>query len=185
MLCRVHMKNCAILAVTAILGAPGAASAGVYLGLGVGTKPTVNDAMQDVGEPSSGSRLGVVGLRLANLSLEGAVGGFDMATQRGGDRTLYQASAALKLNLPVAGPVEGFARGGLERTWLDMGDDRYNLRGDGFLAGVGLELRWNLVLASVSVLVDYTIHRASLESEMNKVDLTSHVVGVGLQVGIF
>lgn len=59
------------------------------------------------------------------------------------------------------------------------------LRGDGFLAGVGLELRLNLLLASMSVLVDYTLHRASLDSQMDKVDLTSHIVSVGLQVGIF
>lgn len=179
------MNKCAILATTAILGAPGAASAGIYLGLGIGAQPTVNDAMQDIGAPSSGSRTGVVGLRFANLSLEGAFGGFDMATQRGGDRTLYQASAALRLSLPVAGPIEAFVRGGLERTWLGMGDDRYDLRGDGFLAGVGVALRLNLALASVSVLVDYTIHRASLDSQMNQVDLTSRAVGVGLQVGLF
>ena len=70
------MKKHAALAITTVLAMSGPASAGVYLGLGLGTKPMIDDAMESVGTPSSQSLRGIVGARLANVSLEGAVNGF-------------------------------------------------------------------------------------------------------------
>jgi len=177
-------RTLALLAATIAFSVSASASAGVYLGLGFGTKPNVNDAMENVGAPSGNSLRGLVGLRVANFSLEGAVNGFNVATQPNGKETVYQASAALKLSIPIVGPLEGFGRGGLERTWLNMDDDRYNLSGNGFLAAGGLELRLNAVIASMSVFVDYTVHHVNLESAVNKVDSTSQVLGLGLTVGI-
>jgi hypothetical protein len=173
-----------VLAAIIVIAISSPASAGVYLGLGVGTKPVVNDAMADVSVPSGRSVRGLVGLRFANVAVEGAVNGFDVVTQRSGNQTVYQASAALKLSIPVVSHIEGFGRAGLERTWLNLDDDRYNLRGDGFLAGAGIELRLNAVIASMSVFVDYTVHHTSLESMVGKVDSTSQVLGVGVTVGL-
>ena len=177
------MKRAALAAMT-VLAMSGPASAGVYLGLGLGTKPMVDDAMESVGAPSSQSLRGLIGVRLANVSLEGAVNGFGLATQRSGGQTVYQASAAVKLSIPIVSQIEGFGRAGLERTWLHMGEDPANLRGDGFLAGVGLELRLNLVVVSASVFADYTVHRTSLESTLEKFDSTLQILGVGVMVGI-
>jgi len=182
--CLARMMKYAALTATTVVAMSGPASAGVYLGLGLGTKPMVDDAMENVGTPSSQSLRGLVGARLANVSLEGAVNGFGMATQRSGGHTVYQASAALKLSIPIVSQLEAFGRGGLERTWLNMGEDQANLRGDGFLAGVGLELRLNLVVASLSVFADYTVHRTSLESTLDKFDSTLQMVGVGVTMGI-
>lgn len=182
--CVARMMKTAALAATAVVAMSGPASAGVYLGLGLGPKPMLDDAMDSVGAPSSRSLRGVVGARLANVSLEGAVNGFDLATQRSGGQTVYQASAALKLSIPIVSHIEAFGRGGLERTWLRMGEDPANLRGDGFLAGVGLELRLNLVVASTSIFADYTVHRTSLESTLEKFDSTWQMVGIGVTVGI-
>ena len=181
---RLAPRALAILAATTVFATVGSASAGVYLGLGFGTRPSVNSAMENVGAPSGSSVRGLVGLRLANVSLEGAVNGFNVAPQPGGKETVYQASAALKLSIPIAGPLEGFGRAGLERTWLNLDDDRHDLSGNGFLAAGGLELRLNAVIASMSVFVDYTVHHVNLESALDKVDSTSQVLGLGVSVGI-
>jgi len=178
MLSRTRLVACAILSLSS------SASAGVYAGLGVGTSPVVNGSFDDMADPSGPSTRGMLGYRLWNVSVEGAVNGFGVNTPSSGDRTAYQASAALKLSVPVAGVLEGFGRGGVERTWLSMGDDRQDLSGNGFLAGVGLELRFNAILASMSVFADYTLHHATLDSMVDEVDVTSHIVAVGVTVGL-
>ena len=178
------MTKCAVLTATLVIAISGPAWAGVYVGLGVGMKPVVNDAMADVAAPSGRSLRGLLGLRLANLAVEGGVNRFGVATADGGDQQVYQASAALKLSVPLVSHVEGFARGGVERTWLGMGGDHPDLQGDGFLVGGGLELRVNAVIASMSVFVDYTVHHASLDSALTSVDATSQVLGVGVTVGL-
>lgn len=172
------------LAALAILSISSTASAGVYAGLGVGTAPVVNGSFDEMADPSGPSTRGMLGFRIWNVSVEGAVNGFGVNTPSAGDHTAYQASAALKLNVPVAGPLEGFGRGGIERTWLSMGNDREDLSGNGFLAGVGFELRLNAILASMSLFADYTLHHATLESMVDKVDATSHIFAVGVTVGM-
>src|SRR4051812_29413814 len=107
------MTKPALLAALLVLAISSSASAGGYVGLGVGTTPTVNDALDAVAAPFGRSLRGLLGVRIANLALEGAVNGFHVATPRGGDKTLYQASAALKLSVALTGPLEGFARGGI------------------------------------------------------------------------
>jgi len=65
-----------------------------------------------------------------------------------------------------------------------LDDDQHDLKGNGFLAGAGLELRFNAVIASMSVFADYTIHRATLESTFDKVDATAGMLTVGVTVGL-
>lgn len=75
------------------------------------------------------------------------------------------------------------SRAGPERTWLNLGDDRYNLSGNGFLVGAGFEYRLDLG-SHASIFVDYTIHHATLADTRSTVDETSRIWGLGFTVGI-
>lgn len=166
----------------ASLAASGTASANGYLGLAVGTKPSINDGLESVASPFGRSLRGLAGLRFGNVSLEGAVNGFDAHTSRG-DQTLYQASASLKLSFPLSDGFEAFGRAGVERTWLSLDDDRYNLEGDGFVLGGGVELRINALISNASLFVDYTVHRVTLKDTRDSVDATAGMFGLGFTLG--
>jgi hypothetical protein len=160
------------------------ASAGVFVGLSVGTEPAISADVEELATPSGRSLRGLGGFRFRNASIEGAVNGFGVITGRG-EQTMYQASAAFRLNLPIGNEFEGFGRAGLERTWLNVGDERYDLIGNGFLIGGGFEYRLNALLANASVFVDYTIHRATLEdARANEVGATSRIWAVGFAIGL-
>jgi hypothetical protein len=176
----------ALLLTTGLLAISTTASAGGYLGLALGTQPEVNDELTTRAPnatPVGRSLRGLGGVRLGNFAIEGALNGFGVVTNRG-DQNVYQASVSAKLNLPFGNNFEGFGRAGLERTWLNLDDDRYNLTGDGFLVGAGFEYRLDLGINDVSIFVDYTIHHASLENTSGEVDETSRIWGLGFTVGI-
>jgi len=160
------------------------ASAGGYLGLSLGTQPAINDDLTATATPIGRSLRGLGGARFGNVSIEGALNGFDVIPTRNGRTTMYQLSAALKLSVPLGNNFEAFGRVGLERSWLNLSDSVYNLSGDGFLIGAGFEYRLNAVLTNASLFVDYNVHRVTLESEANKVDSTTRMWGVGFTIGI-
>jgi len=176
------MKSAFLLA-TGLMAISTTASAGGYLGLGLGTQPGVNDEMATTATPAGRSLRGLGGMRFGTFSVEGALNGFGVITNRG-DQSVYQASVAAKLNLPLGNNFEGFGRAGLERTWLNLDDDRYNFAGNGFLVGAGFEYRLDIGIRNASLFVDYTIHHASLENTRGKVDETSRIWGLGFTVGI-
>jgi hypothetical protein len=170
------------LATGVLMGFSPTASAG-YLGLALGTKPSIDDDLGASATPLGRSLRGLVGIRFGNLSVEGALNGFTVDVGDF-DRNMYQLSAALKLSLPLGNGFEGFGRVGLERTWLSYDDERYDLSGDGFLFGAGFEYRLNAVVSNASLFVDYSIHRATLSNTRGEVDATSRMWGLGFTIGI-
>ena len=171
------------LATGLLAGAPATASAGGYLGLALGSEPGFNDNLREIAAPLGRSLRGLAGIRFGNLSIEGALNGFTVLTY-GVDRNVYQASAALKLSVPLGNDFEAFGRAGLERTWLNYDDPRLDHTGDGFQFGAGFEYRLNAILANASLFVDYTVHRTTLENASARVDATSRMWGLGFTVGI-
>jgi hypothetical protein len=163
--------------------APATASAGGYLGLALGSEPGVNDNMARIATPLGRSLRGLAGIRFGNLSLEGALNGFSVIAANV-DRNVYQASAALKLSIPLGNDFEAFGRAGLERTWLNYDDPRYDRTGDGYQFGAGFEYRLNAIIANASLFVDYTVHLTTLENTREKVDATSRIWGLGVTIGI-
>jgi hypothetical protein len=177
------MKTALVLA-TGLMALSSTASAGTYLGLALGTQPGVSDDLERVAPPDGRSARFLGGFRFGNVSIEGAINGFGVVSGLG-EHTAYQLSAAGKYNLPLADGFEVLGRAGLERTSLDLGDDRYNLSGNGFLIGAGFEYRLDLGVTSASIFVDYTIHHATLEdSRPNQIDATSRIWALGFTVGI-
>ena len=159
------------------------AVAGGYLGLALGTDPGVNDEMAQIAFPTSRSLRGLGGIRFANLSIEGALNGFGV-NFNGTDRRMFQLSGALKLSLPMGSGFEGFGRAGIERTWLNVDDERYDLSGNGFLVAAGFEYRLNAVVSNASLFVDYTIHHATLTDTRGEVSETSRILALGFTIGI-
>lgn len=178
------MKRALLVATGLIAMSTTTASAGGFLGLAVGTEPAMSADIKALATPSGRSLRALGGFRFGNYSLEGAVNGFGVDTGRGEQR-MFQASAAFRLNLPIGNNFEGLGRAGVERTWLNVGDERYDMTGNGFLIGGGFEYRLNAVLANASVFVDYTIHRANLaDARSNEIGATSRVWAIGFAIGL-
>jgi hypothetical protein len=178
------MKTALVL-VVGCLAISSTASAGGYLGLSLGTQPAANDDFESrIGQPTGRSLRGLAGLRFGNVSLEGAINGFDVLTARYGEHTAFQASASLKLNLPIGNDFEVFGRVGAERTWLKLNDNGFDFTGDGFVAGGGIEYRLNAVLANASIFLDYNVHHSTLESVRFDVGDTFRVWSLGFTVGL-
>jgi Outer membrane protein beta-barrel domain len=177
------MKTALVLA-TGLMALSSTASAGTYLGLALGDKPGVSDDLDRVAPPDGHSARLLGGYRFGNVSIEGAINGFGVVTGLG-EHTVYQLSAAGKYNLPLGDGFEVLGRAGLEHTALDLGNDRYNLAGNGFLIGAGFEYRLELGVTSASIFVDYTIHHATLEdARPNQIDATSRILALGFTVGL-
>jgi hypothetical protein len=171
------------MAAGVLAGYSPAASAGGYLGLALGTDPGVNDEMAQVATPTSRSLRGLGGIRFGNLSVEGALNGFGVNSD-GVDRRVFQLSGALKLSLPLGNDFEGFGRAGIERTWLNVDDARYDLSGNGFQVAGGFEYRLNALVSNASLFVDYTIHHATLSNTRGEVSETSRIWALGFTIGI-
>jgi len=178
------------LLAAAVITIPTAAHAGTYLGLGIGTEPGGSGAAFSYAQPSGRSLRVLGGYRFGNFSLEANLDGFGIVNARvpaTEDHNEYALSGIGKLSLPFGSGFEGYARLGLERTWLSFGGPSQNdLSGDGYLIGGGLELRLDAVLTSASIFVDYTLHHSSLNSDVSKssVDETYRMWTLGFSVGI-
>src|SRR5262245_58528590 len=175
----------AFLVATGLMAISTTASAGGYVGIALGSEPGVNDEVaKDVGNPSGKSLRVLGGMRFANnFSIEGALNGFGVIASNRGDQTAYQISAAAKFNYPLGDNFEAFGRAGLERTWLDVGDERYNWAGNGLLLGAGFEYRLDAVLANAAAFVDLNFHRVTLENTRDKRDMNETVWGLGFSIG--
>jgi Outer membrane protein beta-barrel domain len=181
------------LAVVTLAALTGSASAGTYLGLGIGTSPAVSEQTDRL---ESGSRSGklLLGTRFGNVAVEGSLGGFDMliADQAGTLKTFgstYQAAIAGKLSVPLGNNFEAFGRAGIHHTWIDTDVDANAVSGNGLLLGAGIEYRLNLIVGQGSIFMDYQYSRATLEGTDKFVgnkafDSSYRMWTLGLTVGL-
>lgn len=186
------MKTAFLAAAGVLTGFSAAASAGGaigYVGLALGTQADVNAAFDNFSPPDGRSLRLLGGVRFPTLasfgvfSAEAALNGFGVVGG-GVSRTVYQLSAAVKFNLPLGNNFDALGRLGIERNWLNLDDDRYNLSGNGFLVGAGFEYHLEGVLPNASLFVDYTIHHATLvDNRTGHVDETAGMWGLGFTYG--
>jgi hypothetical protein len=154
-----------LLVVSMIAAAGSIASAGPYIGIGIGTGPSVsNDKVPNAGEQSRSGRL-LLGysfrLPVGRLSIEGEANRFDLELDAN-PLSSTMAGAGLKYSFPLGSGFEVFGRGGLQRTWLS--GDTYSGSGDGYYLGAGFELR---IPVFGSVFVDYERQSATINSSIN------------------
>src|SRR5688572_21609991 len=143
MLVHARMKVVA-LAVAMVAASSGIASAGGYVGLGIGTAPVASSDDYDFQTNGRSARL-LGGFGFGRFSIEAALGGFDERMQvdsNGGfyySARLYQASLSAKYNLPLSDGFEAFGRLGVQRTQLSREsdpEDRFAASGSGVVAGI-------------------------------------------------
>jgi hypothetical protein len=151
------------------------ASAGGYLGLALGTQPVMNDELEVT--PTGRSIRVLGGGRFGNISIEAALGDFGV-TSALGDFNVVQLSAAVKPSFPLGNEFEAFGRAGIERTWVN------DYAGNGFQLGGGFEYRFKLGATGASVFVDYTVHRAGLESPLYQHTEWSRMWGLGFTLSL-
>lgn len=171
----------ALVAASFLLACAAPAAAGTYLGLGIGTAPSLGESMSTL-EPASRSARLTLGQRLGPLSLEGGAGGYELAATAGEARSV-SVSGGGKISFELQGQLEAFVRAGVERTWLS-GDAMSTLSGDGVYFGGGAELRLALPLGSTSIWVDYSRHQATLRNERTELEARTGVWTLGLSVGL-
>jgi hypothetical protein len=179
------MKRAALTAL-ALLAATGTASAGGYVGLGIGPSPGISDAYEPHSNPQGRSLRLQGGYRFGNVSVEAALGGVGVATAHGDDR-LYSAWLAGKLSLPLSNGFEFFGRVGLHRVWTSLLDPAVPIDGAGLMAGAGFEYNLNLVATKASIFVDYTLQRATTSASdgtpNTDEDMTLRTWTLGFTVG--
>jgi Outer membrane protein beta-barrel domain len=176
-----------LLAVALIATAAPAASAGTYIGLGIGSGANVSDTVDSPYLADGRSAKLAVGFSFGRLAVEGQYSGFGLIRQNGpatgalDSRTL---SAALKYNYPLGNSFEVFGRAGLLRTDLTLRDvGPMSTSGDGFLLGAGFEYR---LPAFGGIFVDYTRDEATFDSSLKgaPLDQTSSMWMLGVDISL-
>jgi len=152
------MRTALVAAVT-LASLTSVASAGTYIGLGVGSEARGSSDRGGIegstdGYERSGRLMVGFGI-LSKVAIEAQASRFDITFDNYGyDAT--QLAIAGKLSLPIGNNFEFFAKGGLQRTSLTGGNGyQYDSAGTGLLLGGGFEYRLNLGVTSASVFVDY------------------------------
>jgi Outer membrane protein beta-barrel domain len=150
------MKRSFLLGVILLTASSGMASAGVYLGLGIGTNGFDDSAHIFNTDGRAGRLFG--GFRFPNLQygaisveagIEGA-GVFNGHSSVDRQPTASELFLAGKYSFPISSDFDVFGRLGVQRTSLS------DFAGSGYLAGAGVELHINTTVVSGSIFVDFT-----------------------------
>jgi hypothetical protein len=154
------------IAAALLVASTTAASAGTYLGIGIGTSADGSVGMAETVEGGGRSGRLVLGSRFGRLAVEGQAGRFDMLMATTTYETT-QVGAGLKVNVPLGNNFELFGKGGIQRTWLnsDEADGRYDVAGNGWFLGGGIEYRLNLGVTAASIFLDYQHSSSDLTND--------------------
>jgi len=186
MLVHARMKR-AVFAVALVAGSSGVASAGVYIGLGLGPSPVASDSLQATQDGSGRSYRGILGWRRGPFAIEGTYGGYELGSL---DRLSYdvrQAAIAGKYNLALGDGFSVFGKLGLHHTSLEHGAtdaDGLPASGTGWLLGGGAEFTFKVATTSASLFVEYQYSDATLDTEIgNPIDFNTRMWTLGLTIG--
>jgi hypothetical protein len=161
----------AVFAVALVAASSGVASAGGYIGLGIGTSPAVGVDAPDTDVSGDGRSFRLLGgSRFGRFAIEGAVGKFDVRladNQRGQPFETYQAQLAAKYHFPLDNKFEVFGKAGLHKLWFGNTNDRPDLdvEGSGWLLGGGFQYRFEGGIGSGALFVEYQYSRADVSGE--------------------
>jgi hypothetical protein len=147
------------------------ASAGTYLGLGIGPKAGVDGVMNTDSGGRSARLLGgysFSGLPVGTLAVEASLTGQSLFySPTGGYFNAKELALGAKYNYPLGYHFEAFGKAGVHHTWLTHQDGGkysvYDKSGNGPFVGFGMEYRFALgPVKAGSLFLDYTYYRASL-----------------------
>lgn len=143
------------------------ASAGPYVGLGIGSSArTSSDSTTMSGDGRSGRLM--LGWRFGRLSAEATGTRYDLWVASA-PFTATQLALGGKYSLPLGDNFEAFGRGGLQRTSLSQqSSGGYDASGGGWYLGAGFEYRIKAILAGASVFVDYQYASTNFDNGMGE-----------------
>jgi hypothetical protein len=162
------------------------ASAGGFIGLGVGTAPGINSDLQMTENGRTG-RL-ELGYQFGRISVEGMAGRTDLLRTDGYGWQYTTLGLAGKYNLPLSDGFQLYGRLGYQHTTLDpMETARETYEGSGLFGGVGVEFRLPVAVANLALFVDYTISHSSMSSPpvlgTEEVGFTTRIWTLGAKLG--
>jgi hypothetical protein len=167
------MKRAIVTALVVLLS-PVAASAGTYLGAGIGPEANVGANAGFIAGSGRSFRL-LGGMKFGRLSGELSITSNGLALDARGSAlpySGYELGLAGKYSFPLGSNFEVFGKAGVQRTAFSSNDDpNYDVSGNGILVGAGFEYRLSVgPISAGSLWVDYTHHQASLSGAQYQVD---------------
>ncbi len=180
------MQRALILAT--LLATSGMASAGTYLGFGVGPAAAVSDDNNALA-PSGRTWHALVGYRFGHLSIEGGLSEYGVVEPAASKTAnaafdVDQVSLSARYSIPLSAGFEAFGRGGIQHTGIGNDSAVHDVSGNGLLLGAGIEYRLNFILADASIFLDYTYSKADLSGDRDNYGFSSRIWTLGLTVGI-
>jgi hypothetical protein len=168
----------------AILGlSGGVAHADSYVSLGTGNASLGGDLDAGIDDSdASALRLGI-GQRFGPLALEANVAGTDFGKDAagrdvGGTTTI---GVDLKYHVGLIGPLEGYGKLGLNKTWLRS--SQLDHVGTGHNLGIGLQWRFRLPITSAALWADYTHHSTELVGDGQALEGSVGIAMIGASIG--
>lgn len=135
----------AVVAGLSLLALSTTAHAGGYVSAGIGPQPAFGGEIEGgySGDGHNSARV-MVGKRFGMVGLEAGVGGFgftgtaqDTADTAAGAK-MYNAQLAVTLTMPLMVKLDGYVRGGVEKSWASGEvNDGIDITGDGWVIGAG------------------------------------------------
>lgn len=137
------------------------ASAGGFVGLGIGGSPgTSGDVSLDAQGRSGRLELGY---SFGRLAVEGVGSKFDLVAPDGYVYSDTSIGIAGTFTLPLSDGFSAYGRLGLQHTSVDEDQSvKPSLSGGGLFGGGGVELKLPLAAVNLGLFVDYTIAHSSL-----------------------
>ena len=161
-----------VLVLILVAGTAGSASAGGYLGLGVGNGASSGG---DIDLETDGRTIRLMGgYRFGRFAVEGLGTRYDLVRSDGHEYTGTTVGVAGRFNFSLGYNFELYGRAGLQYTQLDpkVYEETYN--GFGILIGPGVEYRIPLGTMALAFYVDANVQYASVKNEFSDegLDLT-------------
>ena len=171
----------------AVLGAGSTANAGGYIGLGFGSDADLGGDLADrfTTEGASGGRFSL-GQRTGPIAIEASIFGTDMTDTAGASFSTVALGVDLKYFFGLVGPIEGYGRIGLNKTWLTAeSEGAAELSGRGYDFGAGLQYSFRLLpLAEAALWLDFTHQTMDLYGDSSRLTGSAEMLTLGVSIGL-
>lgn len=180
----------ATVAILSALAVPSVASAGTYVGLGVGPSPTIDAKDLTLDGYGRTGRL-FLGYRIMQFSIEGALTAASTAgnvttNSSASDLDARYASLMGKYSHPLGNGFELFGKAGLLYSDYSMKNGSSDLKGSSLAIAGGVEYRVSLGVGSIGLSLEYGLSSGELEDNVTsaKTDVATRQWMFGVSVGM-